>query len=109
MHLFSRLGLAAESSAEPETLVVQMHDYAERGFAQGSQRLLIFAAALVLQSFYISAVFAALSLVLIIVAEVFDGRSFALARQAQVDDPAQLMMAHFNACIVTQDVPLPPP
>lgn len=90
MQLISRLGLASNSATNPETLAAQMHDYAERGLALGPQRLLIVAAALLLQAFYINAVFAAISLMLIIMAEVFDGRSFALARQARAHDPAQL-------------------
>jgi len=109
MLLFSGLPRAADSPAQAEALVMQMHDYAERGIALGPQRLLIFAVALALQAFYINTVYVALFLVLVSMAEVFDVRSFSLARQAQADSPdrlrAVLLRLHigamFGACVVS--------
>jgi len=101
MSIFVRTGLAGHASADPAASVMHIHDYAEQGLALGGQRMAIFGAALVLQAVYISAVCALIALVLIIVAEVFDGRTFTLALKVQADDPTalrtMLRRIHFSA------------
>jgi signal transduction histidine kinase len=93
--------LIGQTGEAPETLAAYVRDYAERGLVLGSKRLLIFAAALVLQVFYIGVVFAAILLVLIIIVEIFDGRTFALAKHAHANNPKILQKTlrriHFSA------------
>ena len=109
MSIFFRPGVGGRASADPNATVAHIHDYAERGLALGGQRMLIFAAALVLQAFYISFFFAAVSLILIIVAEVFDARTLAQARQLTTDSPDALrrvlrrihMGAFFGSSVVS--------
>lgn len=90
MRNFTTRDQATADCADLEAIVAQMHDYAERGLALGHQRLLIFAAALVLQTLYLGATFGAISLTLILLAEVFDGRSYGLARRVRAQDPAHV-------------------
>lgn len=109
MRVFHNCWLTLTDAANLETTVAQIHDYAERGLARGPQRLLIFAAALVLQTLYIGVVFAVLSLTLIVLAEVFDARSYTFARRARADDPVHARFvlrrlqlgALFGACVVS--------
>jgi signal transduction histidine kinase len=56
----------------------------------GAQRLLIFAVALVLQAYFIEVEYVAISVVLIIIAEVFDARTFAQARALRTGDAVAL-------------------
>lgn len=109
MTIFFKPGLGGRASADPNATVAHVHDYAARGLALRGQRMLIFATALMLQAFYISVVFAAISTVLIVIAEVFDGRTFEQARTLSADDPnalrAMLRRIHIGAfygsCVVS--------
>lgn len=109
MSIFFRPGVGGRASADPNATLVHIHDYAERGLALGGQRMLIFAAALVLQAVYTSILFALISTILIIVAEVFDGRTLAHARTLTPDDPHMLrtvlrrihLGAFYGSCIVS--------
>lgn len=109
MSIFLRSGLTGRASADPESTVAQIHDYAKRGLALGAQRLMIFAAALLLQAVYISAVFAAISLILIVIAEVFDRWTFIQACKLRGEDTSGLRRilrrihigALYGACVVS--------
>lgn len=90
MRLFPKTGLAGKANTDLEVTVAQIRDYAERGLALGAQRMLIFTAALILQAFYLDIVFAAISTVLIVVAEIFDGRTFLKASKLRSDNPARV-------------------
>lgn len=109
MSIFFRNGLGGQASADPNGSVTQVRDYAERGLALGPQRMLIFGAALVLQAFYISATFAVVSTILIVISEVFDGRTFLQAHTLENDNPKALGVmlrrihigAIFGSCVVS--------
>jgi len=90
MSTLSRTGLGGKASADLEMTIAHVRDYAERGLALGAQRLLIYAAALVLQAFYIPVEYVAISIVLIVIGEVFEARSFAQARSLRSGDLAAL-------------------
>lgn len=90
MSIFFRTGLGGQASADPDATIAHVQDYAERGLALGAQRLLIFAVALVLQAFYLRPEYVAISTVLIIIAEVFDSRTFTQARALRTGDPFAL-------------------
>jgi signal transduction histidine kinase len=90
MSIFFRTGLGGQASADPDATVAHVQDYAERGMVLGAQRLLIFSVALVLQAFFIRVEYVAISVVLIIVAEVFDARTFAQARALRLGDGENL-------------------
>lgn len=109
MTIFFKPGLGGRASADPTATVAHIHHYAERGLALGGQRMLIFATALVLQAFYISVIFAMISTILIVVAEMFDNRTFAQARTLPADDPERLRKmlrrlhigAFYGSCVVS--------
>ncbi len=90
MRIFSRPGTGDRPGHDPETTVMQMQDYAARGMTLWPQRLLIYAAALVLNVFYRGLAFAAVCMILILLGEMFDARSFVLARRARADELAAL-------------------
>lgn len=90
MTIFFKPSLGGRARADPAATVAHIHDYAERSLALGGQRMLIFATALMLQAFYISFIFATISTILIIVAEMFDNRTFEQARNLPADDPEAL-------------------
>lgn len=87
MRMIFKSAFHGDQTAGPEGSVAQIRDYGERGLALGAQRMLIYAAALLLQAFYLSVVFAAISTILIVVAEIFDGRTFTQARDIRSGDP----------------------
>jgi signal transduction histidine kinase len=78
--------LGEQAFANPDETIVRINDYTERGLALGPQRILFFAAALVLQAFYLNIFFVAISTILIIVAEIFDVRTFKQAREVSIAD-----------------------
>jgi signal transduction histidine kinase len=88
--------LSGQAFANPDRSIAQIHDYAERGLVLGPQRMLIFAAALVLQAFYLNIVFAAISTILIVVAEIFDGRTFEQARNVRITDTKGVQKTLFS-------------
>ncbi|WP_299028222.1 HAMP domain-containing sensor histidine kinase [uncultured Sulfitobacter sp.] len=108
MSMIFRSAYIGQPATDPEGAIAQVRDYGARGLALGRQRMLIFAAALVLQAFYFSVVFAAISTILIVVAEIFDGRTFVQARKVCATDPQGLRQtlrrihagALFGACVI---------
>jgi hypothetical protein len=90
MSIFFKPGLGQRAKGDSSVAVAQIRDYAERGLALGAQRLLIFAVALVLQAFYLGAEFVAISTVLIIISETFDGRTFRQGRNLREGDQVAL-------------------
>jgi signal transduction histidine kinase len=88
MSISFRPRLPKQARAGPEAVAAQVCDYTKHRNALGAQRLLIFAAALVLQAFYVGAEYVAVSVVLIIISEAFDGRTFQQARSLRTNHPA---------------------
>ncbi|MEQ6249967.1 HAMP domain-containing sensor histidine kinase [Sulfitobacter sp. HNIBRBA3233] len=86
-----------------DTLVTQINDYCAVGRALVVQRTLIFMAALVLQAVYISTTNAGICLVLILIAELFDFKTFRMARLMDRTDPKQvrsiLRRIHFGTLL----------
>lgn len=90
MSIIFRSGLSGRARSDPQAAVADMRDFAERGLALGGQRLLIFAVALVLQAFFVGPEYVAISTILIVIAETFDARTFAQARNLGADDRVML-------------------
>ncbi|MEP1765675.1 MAG: HAMP domain-containing sensor histidine kinase [Sulfitobacter sp.] len=86
MSMMFRMNLKDQVTALPDTNLSQIHDYAKHGLAMGPQRIVIYGAALLLQAAYLSIVSAAISAILILVAEIFDGRTFSQAAKVGPDD-----------------------
>jgi len=81
-----RMNLKDQVSALPDSSLAQIHEYTKHGLDLGKQRIVIYLAALLLQALFVSVVAAAISAILIIVAEVFDGRTFLQAETVGPDD-----------------------
>lgn len=90
MRLFFQSGLARQPAPHTDTTIAQVRDYTERSQKMGAQRLIIFVAAFVLQSFSVGAVYALIALILIVLAEVYDRRTFAQASQMAANDAGML-------------------
>ncbi len=86
MSILFRPRILARACAEHDAAAARLHAYAERQTSLGARRLLFFAVALVLLAFYVGSEYVAVSTILIIISEAFDGRTSRQARNLRDDN-----------------------
>lgn len=90
MRLFFKSGLVDQNSPHTDVTIAQVRDYAERSQHLNLRRLMIFAVATVLQSLVIGQAFALIAIVLVGLAEIYDRRTFEIARKMGDADTSRL-------------------